>query len=52
MDSIDFPDDDFKTLTYKPYQDGDGDGQPRAPDVEDMMPEAYDFYLNAEVLLP
>ena len=45
MDSNDFPDDDL-------YQDGDGEGQPRAPDVEDVTPEAYDLYLNAEVLLP
>ena len=52
MDSIDFPDDDFETPTYEPYQDRDGEGQPRAPDVEDVMPEAYDLYLNAEVLLP
>ena len=52
MDSIDFPDDDFETPTYEPYQDGDGEGQPRVPDVEDVMPEAYDLYLNAEVLLP
>ena len=52
MDSIDFPDDDFETPTYEPYQDGDGEGQPRAPDIEDVMPDAYDLYLNAEVLLP
>ena len=50
MDSIDFPDDDFQTPTYEPYQDGGG--QPRVPNVEDVMPEAYDLYLNAEVLLP
>ena len=34
------------------YQDGDGEGQPRAPDIEDVTPEAYDLYLNTEVLLP
>ena len=52
MDSIDFPDDDFEAPTYEPYQDENGKGQPRAPDVEDVTPEAYDLYLNAEVLLP
>ena len=52
MDSIDFPADDFETPTYEPYQDENGDGQTRAPDVEDVTPEAYDLYLNAEVLLP
>ena len=52
MDSIDFPDDDFETPTYELYQDGDKKGQPRAPDIEDVTPEAYDLYLNAEVLLP
>ena len=52
MDSIDYPDDDFETPTYEPYQDGDRKGQPRAPDIEDVTPEAYDLYLNAKVLLP
>ena len=52
MDSIDFPSDNFETPTYELYQDGNRDGQTRVPDVEDVMPEAYDLYLNAEVLLP
>ena len=52
MDSIDFPADDFETPTYEPYQDENGNGQTRAPDVEHVPPEAYNLYLNAEVLLP
>ena len=52
MDIADFPDDAIETPTYEMYEDKEGGGQPQALEAKDITPEAYNCYLNAEVLLP